>query len=106
MPNTEQITSNNANRLSDSEMENFVAGSFLRNVPELMLEGKSFEEAVKLAYERDQEMLIRLQIVAERKRSHSFHPFGKDEAYSELIDQMSKNLWIRFNEKNSEQETA
>lgn len=106
MPNTEQITPNNANQLSDSEMENFVAGSFLRNVPELMLEGRSFEEAVKLAYERDQEMLIRLQIVAERKRSHSFHPSGKDEAYGELIDQMSKNLWIRFNEKNSEQETA
>ena len=81
--------------LSASELEALVSGSFLRNVPALMQEGMSFETAVKEAYERDFELLLGLQMVAERLSSGGRVYGDKDQAYAEIINQLSLNVWKR-----------
>ena len=85
--------------MTEAEIEALISGSFLRNVPELMASGMTMEKAVEAAFERDFNMLLGLQIVAERKSCGGFRAFsGKDEAYAELIDRMSANVYSRINE--------
>lgn len=84
--------------MSDAEIEALVSSSFLRNVPELVASGMTMEKAVEAAFERDFNMLLELQIVAERKSCGGFRAFSdKDEAYAELIDRMSLNVYSRIN---------
>lgn len=89
-----------ASSLTASELEALCQNSFLRHVPELMENGLDFEAAVKAAYERDLIMLTQMQEVAERKTSHSLNfPTPKQEAYSEFIDQMAKNIYTQINQE-------
>lgn len=85
--------------MPDAEIEMLINTSFLRNVPELMMSGMTMEQAVEAAFQRDFDMLLGLQIVAERKSCGGFRAFsGKDEAYSKLIERMSANVYSRINE--------
>lgn len=88
-------------KFSASELEALVSGSFLRNVPALMLEGMSFETAVKEAYERDFMMLLGLQMVAEKMSSGGRVYGDKDQAYAEIINQLSLNVWKRSREEQT-----
>lgn len=86
-------------KLSENEIEKLVSGSFLRHIPELLESGLPMEQAVETAYERDLIMLIELQVVAERRASGGWRADSdKDEAHSELIETMSRRIWLKFNE--------
>ena len=100
---TEKINPTGETPAPQNPLEKLLESSFLRRVPDLMQEGKSLDEAVKIAYETELLFLIEMQSVASRKNSHSFYPHSaQEEALSELIDQMSKNIWIGFNAESEE----
>lgn len=85
-------------KLSESEIEKLVSGSFLRHIPELIESGLPMEKALETAYERDLTLFIELQVIAERRASGGWRAYSdKDSAYAELIDTMSRRIWLKFN---------
>lgn len=82
-----------------SEIEQLIINSFLRNVPQLLVEGCSMEEAIEKAYQRDLEMLINFQITCEKLQTGKERNFMSDDeqARVEIIETMGRSIWEKIN---------